>query len=114
MLKNTLSQAEKQEAQAKSWELLELCTRFLTPLLRKPNQQMDIRLVNTLLDLVQLIVIHRNRPQGLILSELGGELLGAVPTPAGAKRIGNLLRSKRWKGRSIKRYGSKGMPRWRN
>ena len=101
MLKNTLSQAEKQEAQAKSGELLELCTRFLTPLLRKLNQQMDIRLVNTLLDLVQLIVIHRNRPQGLILSELGGELLGEAHAPAGAKRLGNLLHSKRWKAAQI-------------
>lgn len=96
MLKNTLSAAEKQEAVEKSWELLDLCVRFLTPLLTRLNQQLDIRLVNTLVDLVQLIVIHRDRHQGLILSELGGELLGQAHAPAGSKRIGNLLRSKRW------------------
>lgn len=96
MLKNTLRQAEKQEAQEYSWELLKLCIRFLMPLLEKLHQQLDIRLVNTFVDLVQLIVIHRDRHQGLILSELGGELLGEAHAPAGSKRIGNLLRSKRW------------------
>lgn len=101
MLKDTLSLAEKQEAREKSWEILELCVRFLTPLLTKLNDQMDIRLVNTLVDLVQLIVIHRDRHQGLILSELGGELLGEAHAPAGSKRIGNLLRSKRWRAAQI-------------
>ncbi len=101
MLKDTLNQAEKQEAQAKSWEILSLCIQFLTPLLAKLNQQLDIRLVNTLLDLFQVMVIHRERHQGLILSELGGELLGAAHAPAGSKRIGNLLRSKRWRAAQI-------------
>jgi hypothetical protein len=101
MLKDTLSQAEKQESQEKSWELLQVCIQFLTPLLVKLNQQMDIRLVNTLLDLFRVIVIHRERHQGLILSELGGELLGEAHAPAGSKRIGNLLRSKRWKAAQI-------------
>jgi hypothetical protein len=101
MLKDTLSQAEKQEGQEKSGELLDLCIRFLTPLLAKLNQQLDIRLVNTFVDLVQVIVLHRERHQGLILSELGGELLGEAHAPAGAKRIGNLLRSKHWKAAQI-------------
>lgn len=29
MVKDTLKEAEKQEAQEKSWELLQLCIRFL-------------------------------------------------------------------------------------
>jgi hypothetical protein len=62
---------------------------------------MDIRLVNTFLDLFRLIVIHCDRHQGLILSELGGELLGEAHAPAGSKRIGNLLRSQRWKAAQI-------------
>jgi hypothetical protein len=101
MLKDTLSQAEKQEAQEKCWEILTLCVQFLTPVLAKLNKQMDIRLVNTFLDLFRVMVIHRDRHQGLILSELGGELLGEGHAPAGSKRIGNLLRSKRWKAAQI-------------
>jgi hypothetical protein len=101
MLKDTLSQGEKQEAQAKSWELQALCLEFLRPLLKEFDQQMDIRLVNTFFDLIRLIIIHRDRHQGLILSELGGELLGEAHAPAGAKRLGNLLRSERWKARQI-------------
>lgn len=101
MLKDTLSQVEKQEAQEKSGEILSLCVQFLTPLLAKLNQRLDIRLVNTFLDLFQVIMIHRERHQGLILSELGGELLGEAHAPAGAKRIGNLLRSKHWKAAQI-------------
>jgi len=101
MLKDTLSQAEKQEAQEKCWEILTLCVQFLTPMLAKLNKQMDIRLVNTFLDLFRVMVIHRDRHQGLILSELGGELLGEGHAPAGSKRIGNLLRSKRWKAAQI-------------
>jgi len=53
-----------------SWELEQLCAQFLMPLL----------------DLVLMIVIHRHRNQGLMMSELGGELLGAAHAPAGTKR----------------------------
>ncbi len=101
MLKDTLSRAEKQVSQEKAWELQDLCIRFLTPMLRKLDQQLDARLVKTFVDLVRLIVIHRDRHQGLILSELGGELLGEAHAPAGAKRIGNLVRSKRWQAQQI-------------
>jgi transposase len=101
MLKDKLTAAEKQESIEKSRELKERCVQFLTPLLKKLDQQVDHRLINTLLDLVMIIVIHRHRNQGLVLSELGGELLGEKHAPAGAKRIGHLLHSKRWKAQEI-------------
>jgi hypothetical protein len=101
MLKDTLSAAEKQESQAKSDEVGELCIRFLMPILQVLNERLDTRLVNTFLELVMLIVIHRDRHQGLVLSELGGELLGEKHAPAGAKRISNLLHSKRWQAEQI-------------
>ena len=87
MLKDTLSSAEKQDSHDKAWEFGDLCIRYLTPLLQKLDRQLDSRLVNTFLDLVILIVIHRDRHQGLVLSELGGELMGEKHAPAGAKRI---------------------------
>jgi hypothetical protein len=38
--------------------------------------QMDRRLVKTLMDLLLVIVVHRHRNQGLLVSELAGVLLG--------------------------------------
>jgi hypothetical protein len=101
MFKDTLSAEEKQESQQKSWEVKRQCVQFLTPLLNKLNKKLDIRLVNTLLDIVIVIVMHRDRHQGLVMSELGGELLGEAHAPAGVKRISNLLHSKRWQARAI-------------
>jgi hypothetical protein len=37
------------------------------------HQQVDRRLVKTLLDLVLVILMHRNRNQGLLLSDSGEE-----------------------------------------
>ena len=41
---------------------------------------MDRRLVQTFLDLLLVIIMHRHRNQGL-LSELGGHLMGAHARP---------------------------------
>ena len=40
-----------------------------------------------------VIVMHRHRNHGLLLSELGGYLMGAEQAPAGTKRISNLIHS---------------------
>ncbi len=64
--------------------------QFLRPVLARLAQHLDIRLVQTALDLVQVILTHRHRAMGLLLSELGGELLGPDQAPAGTKRISNL------------------------
>lgn len=101
MLKDTLTGEEKQESQVKSRELSELVGRFLAPLLKVLDQQLDMRLVQTFYRLVLVILLHRHRQQSLILSELGGELLGEAHAPAGSKRIGNLLRSTRWQAAQI-------------
>ena len=60
------------------------------------HKRIDRRLVKTLLDLVLVILMHRNRNSGLLLSELGGYLLGAEQCQAGMKRISNLVHSERW------------------
>jgi hypothetical protein len=101
MLKDTQNVGKKQESQQKSEELAQHCAKFLLPFLRRLNEHVDRRIVKTLLDLVLIIVIHRHRNQALILSELGGELLGEAHAPAGTKRISNLLHSKQWKAEEI-------------
>ncbi|HEY6074531.1 MAG TPA: hypothetical protein VIV15_14370 [Anaerolineales bacterium] len=65
---------------------------------------MDRRLVHTFLDLLQVIVMHRHRNQGLLLSELGGYVLGAEHAPAGTKRISNLLHSQGWNWHLVEDY----------
>lgn len=84
--------------------LSDMCYRFVRPFLKRMHEKLDRRLVQTLLDLMMVIVMHRHRNHGLLLSELGGYLLGAGHAPAGTKRIGNLLRSKGWGQGEIEAY----------
>jgi len=50
------------------------CWEFLKPFLEEVHKKIDRRLVKTLLDLVLVIRMHRNRNNGLLLSELGDQL----------------------------------------
>jgi len=84
--------------------LADLCYRFVRPFLEGLNLQLDRRLVQTVLDLLMVMVMHRHRNHGLLLSELGGFLLGAAHAPAGTKRIRNLLHSPRWSAQAIIDY----------
>lgn len=71
---------------------------FAAPILRQLMERLDRRLVKTLFDLLAVILILHHRNQGLLLTELGGQLLGMDRAPAGAKRISNLLHAKGWGG----------------
>jgi hypothetical protein len=73
-------------------------------LLGKLNGVLDRRLVKTFLDLVMVILIHRHRNNGLLLSELGDQLLGGEHGPAGVKRVAKLLHSERWSSQVIEEY----------
>jgi hypothetical protein len=63
------SQGEKAQERMK---LENRCWEYLKPLLEELHKRVDRRLVKTLLDLVLVILMHRNRNNGLLLSELGG------------------------------------------
>src|SRR5574341_1394529 len=76
-------------------------TQFVRPILTTLAEQIDIRLVQTARDLVQVILTHRHRAVGLLLSELGGYLLGPAHAPAGTKRISNLVHAKNWSAKDI-------------
>lgn len=100
MKKGTSKAAKKQESR----ELETRCWQFLRPFLEELHQSVDRRLVKTLLDLVLVILMHRHRNNGLLLSELGDHLLGGERGPAGVKRIGSLLHSAKWKSNLILKY----------
>src|SRR5512137_1878048 len=104
MTQDTADTLGTQGSQETSRYLVQQCVAFLLPLLRELNRQLDRRLVQTFLDLVLVIVQHRHRNQGLILSELGAHLLGAAHAPAGVKRIANLLHSDRWSGTVVEDF----------
>ena len=74
---------------------------FLAPLISQFHSRCDARLVRTFLSLVEVILCFRNRAHGLLLSELGGYLLGPHHAPAGTKRLSNLLRSPKWNVRML-------------
>ena len=95
-----LGQASADQAEV----LSQLCYVFVRPVLCRLHQVLDRRLVKTVLDLLQVIVMHRHRPQGLVLSELGGYLLGPGQAPAGTKRIDRLLKSPRWQAATLIDY----------
>ena len=93
MLKDKRKEAERQE---KSGEVERQLVKLLWPVLAGLNQKLDRRLVSTFLGLVMAIVMHRHRNNGLLLSELGGYLLGADRCRAGTKRISNLIQNEKW------------------
>ena len=101
MIKNNNRQAEKQ---AQSRRIEEALLKYLKPVLKKLNRKADRRLVKTFLGVVMAIIIHRDRQNGLLLSELGAYLLGPERSVAGTKRISNLLHSEKWKAGIITKF----------
>ena len=81
---------------ALSAEMSQRLEGFLGELLGWLDEKLDKRLVRTFMGLIQVILIFRDRPNGLLLSELGGYLLSPEHAPAGTKRLSTLLRSSRW------------------
>ena len=100
MNKGTSKAEKKQESR----ELENKCWEFLRRLLEQLHGLVDRRIVKTFLDLVMVILMHRHRSNGLLLSELGGHLLGGERGPAGVKRIASLLHSEKWGSILILRY----------
>lgn len=98
MFKDKRKGGEKQE-QARLAE--ERMVGMLWPVLVSLKQRLDRRLVQTFLGVVMAIVMHRHRNHGLLLSELGGYLLGAEHCRAGTKRISNLVHSEKWEAEII-------------
>src|SRR5437016_3141515 len=78
--------------------------RFLGPLLTSLDALLDARLVRTVPLLIQAIVRFRDRPNGLLLSELGAYLLSPAQAPAGTKRLSNLLRCPKWSAALIEAF----------
>jgi len=94
----------KREKRQEGRDLEDQCWVFLKPLLEDLHKRVDRRLVKTLLDLVLVILMHRHRNNGWLLSELGDHLMGGERGPAGVKRIASLLHSKRWASVMILKY----------
>ena len=73
----------RQAKQDKSKVLEHHLYDFMGDLLWGLNEKIDLRLVSTLFGLVMAIIMHRHRKHGLLLSELGGYLLGPERCCAG-------------------------------
>jgi hypothetical protein len=97
MLKGNRKQRKSQGSSGASEQFANQAYFFARSLLQQLGHQLDRRLVQTFFDLLVVIIIHRHRNTGLLLSELGGHLMGMDRAPAGTKRIANLLHSDGWK-----------------
>jgi len=104
MYKHNHLSAKAQAAQAQSELVSDLCHGFLKSLLRELNKKLDRRLVQTFLQTVLVIIAHRHRNQGLLLSELGGYLASPKQAPAGTKRLSRLLHSDRWQSTAVEQF----------
>lgn len=60
---------------------------FIQPLAERQDRLVDRRLVSTFEVLLGCIIWFRHNSLGLLLSELGGKLLGEQHAPAGTKRM---------------------------
>lgn len=97
MFKNTLQNKDTRPIRQKSGGfLLAQADTYLSGLDKQLSKQIDKRLARTFFDLFVAILCFRNRPMGLLLSELGGFIAGFGSAPAGTKRISNLLRCGKW------------------
>ena len=90
--------------QKQAQEVAEQLEGFVSGLLVKLDRQLDKRLVETVQRTLQAILTFRHSLHGLLLSELGGYILGPEQAPAGTKRLSNLLRSKKWSGQEIEDF----------
>jgi hypothetical protein len=104
MANHTPKVQKQQGSQGASEILTHRLYEFVKPILFLLIQSLDRRLVETFFNLMVIIIIHRHRNMGLLLSELGGQLMGADRAPAGTKRIANLLLSKRWQAKLIENW----------
>ncbi len=104
MMEDKAQGNREQEGKLQSAVLAERLAVFLAPLVSSLDAQLDKRLVQTFVRLVQVIISFRHATHGLLLSELGGYLLSPAQAPAGTKRISNLLRSGRWTYHLIERF----------
>ena len=97
MFKNILQNRKNQPIRQKSGAfLLSQADHYLLPLQKELSKKIDERFVKTFYNLFIAILMFRNRPMGLLLSELGGFIAGFYSAPAGTKRIGRLLGCVKW------------------
>jgi hypothetical protein len=71
-------------------------TGFVQPLLVELDALLDLRLGQTFLATLHVLLEFRHRNNGLLLSELGAYLVSPDHAPAGTKRLSNLLHSFKW------------------
>ncbi len=102
MIKDNEEGVRRQEAVSAGLE--RSCFQFLSGLLGVLDSCLDRRLVETFLALVMVVILHRHRNNGLLLSELGGYLKRPDQAPAGTKRLSRLLHSPKWGAEMIETY----------
>src|SRR5207248_2588165 len=105
-----VAQAKKARAK-KAFEVHELSEQygmdfvhFLTPLLRKLYQTVDIRPLRTLVQTVEAILTFRDQSHGLLLSELGDHMDGLEGGGGGTKRLETVIHHQQWEAQEFDEF----------
>jgi hypothetical protein len=93
-------QASEQASQLLNHHLI----AFVQPLLVWLNTVLDLRLAQTFVATLRVLLQFRHRNQGLLLSELGAYLAHPGHAPAGTKRLSRFLHSPNWASSLIERF----------
>jgi hypothetical protein len=78
--------------------------RFLYPLVQELHTRVDSRPLRTLVQTTEAILALRDSTHGLLLSELGSSLEGLEAGGGGTKRLGTLIRHRKWQARQIESF----------
>ncbi len=103
MLKDKEKRAKRQQARYYSKKIEGKLFEAMQGLLVELDQMLDRRLVATFFRLLQVLILHRHRNEGLWLSELGNYLMPEQGL-AGVKRINKLLHSSKWDSQFLAEY----------
>ncbi len=104
MFQDTPNPFERQVSADRARLLADACYAFVKPLLLELHTSLDRRMVANLLALLFALVRHRHPTAGLLLRELGGQLLSPAQAPAGTKRLSRLLHSEHWQSAAVLRF----------
>jgi hypothetical protein len=82
----SIDEAGVQASPLVAQDLSQQLTTFVQPLLVCLDAVLDLRLIQTFLATLHILLVFRHRNNGLVLSELGAYLTSPDHAPAGTKR----------------------------
>jgi len=97
----TTTRVEIPEAKGLSEEMGERLAEFIQPWLDELDERIDLRLVRTFAEALVAVLRQRHGAASLVLTELAELMTDGAHTPAGVKRLWNLLHCPKWQAEQV-------------